>query len=165
MKKKFLSLFLTVIIACSVFTGLTVSAEEAKVDLTATDVTSGTIGDCNWSYDESTSTLTISGNGAMGDYDRFETAWQDFEEDIKSAVIEDGVTSIGYNAFYGCTNLTDVTIADSVTNIDSNAFFNCTSLASITIPDSVTNIGDFAFYDCESLTSITIPNNVTNTCK
>jgi hypothetical protein len=40
----------------------------------------------------------------------------------------DGVTSIGSDAFYGCTNLTSVTIGSSVTNIGSGAFEYCTGL-------------------------------------
>lgn len=72
------------------------------------------------------------------------------------------VTSIGDEAFYGCTGLTSITIPDGVTSIGNYAFDGCTDLTSITIPDSVTYIGDSAFYNCESLTSIIIPNGVTS---
>ncbi len=72
------------------------------------------------------------------------------------------VTSIGVQAFAGCTNLTNVTIPNSVTSIGDWAFLNCASLTSVTIPNSVTSIGFRAFSDCSSLTSVTIPNSVTN---
>ena len=66
--------------------------------------------------------------------------------------IPGGVTSIGYSAFSGCANLTNITIPDSVTSIGYRAFSRCSSLTSITIPDSVTSIGERAFYECSNLT-------------
>ena len=79
---------------------------------------------------------------------------------------EDGtwykVTSIGYEAFYKCTNLTSVTISEGVTTIGEAAFKLCTNLTSVTIPDSVTYIGvQQSFQGCTSLTSVTIPDSVT----
>ena len=64
------------------------------------------------------------------------------------------VTSIGYHAFSGCSDLTEITIPDSVTSIDHRAFSDCSGLTTITIPDSVTSIGKWAFYDCSSLTTV-----------
>ena len=75
---------------------------------------------------------------------------------------DDTVTTIGENAFYGCTLLTSVTIPDSVTEIGYQAFCYCESLTSATIPSSVTSIGDGAFEYCTSLTSVTIGNSVTS---
>ena len=79
---------------------------------------------------------------------------------LTSITIPEGVTSIGRGAFYGCTGLTSITIPNSATSIGEWAFYHCTGLTSITIPDSVTNIDDHAFYGCSSLTSIVIPNRV-----
>ncbi len=70
------------------------------------------------------------------------------------------VTSIGRNAFNGCTGLTSITIGNSVTSIGDWAFYGCNGLTSISIPNSVTSIGDWAFEFCEGLTSIDIPNSV-----
>jgi len=78
-----------------------------------------------------------------------------------SYVIPNSVTSIGQQAFYGCTSLTNVTIPNSVASIGDRAFENCISLTSVTIGNSVTSIGDRAFSGCTSLTSVTIPNSVT----
>ncbi|MBO5662013.1 MAG: leucine-rich repeat domain-containing protein [Tidjanibacter sp.] len=81
---------------------------------------------------------------------------------LASITIPEGVTSIGNYAFCGCLNLASITLPDCVTSIGKFAFFNCRILASITLPEGVTSIGDGAFWSCSSLTSITIPEGVTS---
>jgi len=125
---------------------------------TASAATSGTTGSCRWSLNGTV--LTISGNGAMGNYTYYDSL--PWGSAITSVVIENGVTTIGNYAFYYCRSLTSITIPDSVTSIEYCAFQYCSSLTSIIIPNSVTSIGNSAFYSCSSLTSITIPNSVTS---
>ena len=74
--------------------------------------------------------------------------------------IPSSVTSIGWGAFSGCSNLTSITIPDSVASIGDCAFSGCSTLTSIIIPDSVTSIGECTFYDCSSLTNVVIPDSV-----
>ena len=101
-------------------------------------------------------TLTISGTGEMGNYSGFyendeyfcTAPWFDQHDKVKNIVIENGVTSIGDFAFYGCSSTISVTIPNSVTSIGHYAFIGCTNLTSITIPNSVTSIGNLAFYGC-----------------
>ena len=57
--------------------------------------------------------------------------------------------------------LGSIIIPDGVTSIGDEAFLGCSSLKSIVIPDSVTSIGERAFKSCESLESIVIPGTVT----
>ncbi len=76
--------------------------------------------------------------------------------------IPNTVTTIGGDAFWGCTNLMSITIGDTVTTINDWAFAHCCNLTSLTIPNSVTTIGEYAFCDCEKLTSVTIPSSVTS---
>lgn len=82
---------------------------------------------------------------------------------IIPAIIEDcPVTTIGYEAFYGCSGLTSIVIPNSVTTLETGAFRNCPSVTSIYIGSGVTSIGKFAFRDNTALTSIVIPGNVTS---
>merc|ERR1711865_935397 len=67
--------------------------------------------------------------------------------------IPDGYTSIGGNAFQGCTGLTSVVIPPSVTSIPEYAFQGRTGLTSVSIPTSVKSIGDSAFLNT-GLTSV-----------
>lgn len=106
-------------------------------------------------------TLTISGTEIKGAVPE-KIPWAYQTGKIKKVIIEDGVTYIGGNAFYGCTNLTSVTIPNSVTRIEYQAFGGCSSLTSVIIPNSVTHIGESAFGGCSALTSIIIPKSVTS---
>lgn len=64
---------------------------------------------------------------------------------ITSITIPDTVTSIGKNAFYGCTRLESITLPEGLESIGDEAFRHCNSLKKIEIPASVTSIGDLAF--------------------
>ena len=74
---------------------------------------------------------------------------------LKTVILSNSVTSIGWNTFDGCSGLTSVTIGNSVTSIGRDAFSYCSSLTSVTIGNSVTYIGDWAFRGCSGLKSIT----------
>ena len=106
--------------------------------------------------------LTISGTGDMWDWTVPEWDLGDNEspwvenESIKAVEIEQGVTSIGDQAFLYCEYLSSITVPESVTSIGISAFYNCIRLRSITIPDGVTSIGLATFWGC-GLRSITIP--------
>ena len=88
---------------------------------------SGSCGDnLTWTYVEATQTLTISGSGNMKNYtEDNEAPWYYFGKKIQDLIINEGVSSIGRYAFYGCSNLTSVTIPNSMTSIGSSAFGRC----------------------------------------
>ena len=76
--------------------------------------------------------------------------------------IPSSVTSIGGGAFKDCSSLTSVHIPRSVARIGKSAFSGCSRLTSIHIPSSVASIGQYAFSRCSSLASVTIPSSVTS---
>ena len=156
MRKRLLSFVLAVLMIVSI---LPATALAADIVDSGTCGAEGDGSNLTWTLN-SEGVLTISGSGDMYDYDFSSAPWYGSRRRVKSAVIAEGVTSIGRYAFEGCESLTSVTIPDSVTSIGEYAFCDCTSLTSVTIPNSVTSIGEHAFYYCTSLTSVTIPNSV-----
>ena len=146
--KRLFTFFFALLSAC------TFSAYAAVVD--------GTCGDnLTWTLNTKDSTLVIAGTGWMKTSSS-SVPWSDYKIYIKYVTLPDGLTSIGDNAFDGCSSLTSITIPNSVTSIGRYAFEYCFSLTSVTIPNSVTSIGNGAFEYCHGLTSITIPNSVTS---
>ena len=184
--KKVISLFLSLAMLLSIV---------SVVDFSAyADVQTGSCGDnVTYSLDTSTGVLTISGTGKMKDYfgRTSESNHSPFYYNsyIKSIIIENSVTSIGDDAFYGCTSLTSVTIPYSVTSIGDDAFYDTAyyndesnwnngvlyisdclidtnddfdSTTDYTIKGGTRIIADYAFLFCKSLTSVTIPDSVTS---
>jgi len=111
------------------------------------------IGDVTATLDNGT--LIISGTGNMRDWYESTTPWWNIKDEIKSVVINDGVTKIGSWAFFSCTNLTSVSLPNTMTVLGNHAFDIC-PIASITIPSSVKTIEDFCFQYCNRLTEIHI---------
>lgn len=116
-------------------------------NLPSTVINKGECGDKVYWTLYSDGKLYISGEGDIKDYNSYQyySPWPSYTEDIKCVKICSGITRIGENTFYRCTNLTNIAIPDSVTSIGTDAFYDCSNLESITIPDSVTSIGADAF--------------------
>lgn len=79
---------------------------------------------------------------------------------LRSFVIPDGTTEIGYGAFSSCKVLESVFIPNSVKVIEKGAFAECESLKSIAIPAGVSEIAPSTFYGCASLSVLKLPNSV-----
>ena len=85
-----------------------------------------------YSYDSSTETLTISGTGDMYSYDVYGT-----EKEMppfpsaKHLVVEYGVTSIGFMAFWGQSSLLSVYLPSTLTKIGKYSFYFCSSLKTV----------------------------------
>ena len=78
-----------------------------------------------------TGELVISGTGEMYGYPALDDSPFSADGDIKTVVIESGVTSIGYGVFAGCGNVTSIVIPKTVTSIGQFAFLGCNSLTDV----------------------------------
>lgn len=141
------------------------SINEEMVDDEVSEMALETSGSCGanvtWRFEDGV--LTISGSGAMYDYDSpygENAPWYNHSNNIKRVVVEEGVTTIGECAFFTCHS-TSIELPSSVTTIGNAAFWSCVYLTSIELPSSVTTIGEYAFHGCDYLTSIELPSGIT----
>ena len=121
-------------------------------------------------------TLTISGTGAMPDFDfpngnlapwwNYEalgmlTSFGNFklEGKLKKVVIKDGVTNVSNYALFFLPAATQVTLPDSVTSIGRYGIAMCSKLTGLSIPKGVTGIGDFGLAG-NGLTAVTLPDGL-----
>ncbi len=179
MLKKLLAHFLAIVMLLSLIplgaVSVTVSAKTLN----------GQTGECSWSLEGTT--LTISGKGAMAGYYEDSPEAPPWGMDVSKVVIKDGVTAIGTCAFMDCEDLTSITIPKSIEKIGVDAFTNtgyyntasnwksgvlyigkylikANSMVSTsyTVSSGTVTIADFAFSYCRNLKSIKIPTGVRN---
>ena len=119
------------------------------------DYRDGTCGDptvnegknVTWLYNIATRTLTISGAGAMADFSSKDNQpWKDNRDNITTVVIKNGVTSIGGNAFYGCSSLTSVTVCATACTLGNGAFDGCAILFQLTKKNAGTGSESTTYY-------------------
>lgn len=121
-------------------------------------------------------TLTISGTGAMPDFDfpkgnlapwwNYEalgmlTSFGNFklEGELKKVVIQDGVTNVSNYALFFLPAATQITLPESVTSIGRYGIALCSKLTGMSIPKGVTEIGDFGLAG-NGLTAVTLPDGL-----
>lgn len=155
---------------------------DAILNSFATAATEGDFGENNCLHWEVTTgvisgkTLTISGNGAMPDFDfpngnlapwwNYEalgmlTSFGNFklEGELKKVVIKDGVTNVSNYALFLLPAATQITLPDSVTSIGRYGIAMCSKLTGMSIPKGVTEIGDFCLA-ANGLTAVTLPDGL-----
>lgn len=174
--KKLLCIILSIAITMSVFLCLPL---QALAD-------NGRLGDSDtyYSFDASTSTLTISGSGNMPNFYNSDESipWYSYSDEIDSVIVEEGITSIGAFAFYSVSaqNLSlpstlevigtyamaqmsyrgVVEFSYGLTNINANAFYGSSKISGFVLPASLEYIGSRAFQGCSGMSEITIPHSV-----
>lgn len=152
-KKHAWTTFLTLIAAV-----VTIIALGSMNVMAAETVAQGNFGDdVHWVLD-SEGKLTVRGTGEMV-IDPEDKDWNSNQSNVKSIVIEAGVTNIASSAFCDCSQLENIEIPDTVTKIGSGALANCRNLKSIDIPNSVTQI-DTAAFSASGLIDVTLPNKL-----
>ena len=121
-------------------------------------------------------TLTISGTGAMPDFNFPEgnlAPWWNYEAlgmltsfgnfklegELKKVVIKDGVTNVSNYALFFLPAATQITLPESVTSIGRYGIALCAKLKGISLPKAVTGIGDFGLAG-NNFTSISLPDGL-----
>lgn len=160
--------------------------EEAEETLLHTDTPLGKL--CFAIKDDHAELVSLEANGNSGELvipdrvggvpvTRIRSKALAYTSGLKRVVIPGSVTTIDYNAFSGCYQLTDAVLSEGIQYIGSQAFRN-TAVSSIALPQSlkalgiqafsgteltqvriganVEYIGDGAFGRCESLTAIEV---------
>lgn len=155
---------------------------DAIISSFGTAATSGDFGENNCLHWEvstgvlSGKTLTISGTGAMPDFNFPEgnlAPWWNYEAlgmltsfgnfklegELKKVVIKDGVTNVSNYALFFLPAATQITLPESVTSIGRYGIAMCSKLTGMSIPKSVTEIGDFGLAG-DGLTAVTLPDGL-----
>ena len=122
-------------------------------------------------------TLTISGTGAMPDFDfpngNLAPWWNyealgmnalseidfDIKGKLKTVIIGEGVTNVSNYALFFLPAATQVTLPESVTHIGRYGIAMCSKLTGLSIPKGVTGIGDFGLAG-NGLTAVTLPDGL-----
>ena len=139
-------------------------------------------GNINWSYNENSGLLSLSGAGEMPEPDDTFYPWDDYKYDYTHVDIGEDMTHIGVRCFADSAMLSSITIPGNVQRIGVAAF-SYSSVRDVVIEEGVKTIGDSAFYEsgvrtvqlpstisqmelvstfenCEELTSAAVPEGV-----
>lgn len=79
---------------------------------------------------------------------------------LQKITLPEGITHIGKQAFYGCTNLTEIALPSTLKEIGELSFALLPYLESLSLPEGLERIGDLAFYGDESLQSAALPSSL-----
>lgn len=150
--KKFIAIFLTILITISSFT---------MVVAFASDIKSGKLNESVF-WELSNGKLTVYGVGTVENPQSSSfIPWRKYADEIMQVEIKDGITGIGRAAFTKLKNVYNIPIPNSVTSIGQHAFSDCINLLDVKLPNNLKHLDTSAFYGCSNLKSVTIPKNIT----
>lgn len=112
-------------------------------------------------YAELPNSLTTLGGGSLGysltnlkiSSSEIGPSWFKWMTSLKEVVLGEGVSTIGSEAFSGCSGITSLSLPNTVTSIEDYAFCGC-NIPSVTIPENVSYMGKNCFADCTSLKTV-----------
>ena len=174
MRKAFLKIISVIMIVILINSNFPVSDINGLFELEASALISSDVSmgsNIKWKYDAKNNIVTVYGSGAMSNFGgvddpRWDEIYKGTAERPRNKatkiVIENGITSIGNNAFGAFKELTTVSIPASVTSIGDGAFRDNAKLTTVTIPAAVTTISNNTFYGCSSLSSVNIHDKITS---
>ena len=151
--------------------GTTIPAMSGDCGATENDHVTWKLTQNNNDAADPTYTLTISGSGAMADYDNWTKEgvedtrpWKDFLEDITEIKVGEGITRIGDRAFHFINKIGSeqrpapraitITFPETLKEFGEEACVRA-NIKSVDIPESVTTLGASTFYQCKNLETIT----------
>lgn len=130
---------------------------------TAWAATAGRCGEnATFSLDDD-GTVTISGTGWFSgevseDVNENYNEYYCWNPLFKRAIVEEGITALGFGSFGLCDNLEEVTLPDSIQAMYDETFDGSTALKSVRMPNNPDLVmGNYVFRNCTNLTSIVIP--------
>ena len=119
-----------------------------------------------WGYAEDAQMLVIVGEGPMLDYPASASAeymvpWLAYRSEIRTVLVDYGVTYVGNYAFLDSTALRFAYVSDTVTEMGDGTFTDCISLLDFYLPDTMTTVGGSTFRGCYNLVYAWLPAGLT----
>ena len=102
-----------------------------------------------WAYDSATGTLTFDGAGSIPDYqDNADREWHTIKDAIVNVVVKGGVTYVGRHACHSFNNLDKIVMEEGVTSTGFDCFAGSGTITDVYLPVSLTSMAQGGFYGC-----------------
>ena len=114
-------------------------------DIAATPVADGS--SVTYAYDSLTNTLTFDGTGTIPSYSDVSTRpWHGIKDSIVKVVVKGGITAVGDRACNSFPNLDEIVLEEGVTSTGFDCFAHCGTITSVYLPTTLTSMSQGGFY-------------------
>ena len=142
MSKTFCRIVAVFLVMCFFLTGQIGEVKTVVAEQTADKIT--------YEFDETTGTLTLTGEGEVSEM-------ENYRESAMELIIGKGITTINERAFNGYKYLKKLSLPEGLERIGEAAFGGCSKLEEIEIPSTVKYIDDYAFSGCGKAVKLSLP--------